>query len=318
MPVTDLVTPDYLRNTLLAGVIPLVARSGASVTDEALWAAIDEAVMVLEHEFGLALRQTRYMVREDRTRVTQFSDETYQMQTMLKRPVQRVDKLSIKLGNTEWYTLPVEWVYVASKPQAVIQIIPIALGTAQTTIATYRASFYSLFMLHGYVPAVYSVSYTAGFEHELPGVHAVAAGSRNVTVTGLTADDDLRLLMLAGNYVSLAGTMYRVSYVNADSYVLTNASPDAVSGAAVAYAYDPNILQYIGYTAAIPILATLGAAIYGYGVIGQSLRIDGLAQTKNLNPRGPFANLIDNYKLKAEEAKNAIYAEYAPVNMTVI
>lgn len=318
MPVTDLVTPDYMRTNLLAGVIPLVSRSGVAVTDEALWSAIDEAVQLLEHEFGLALRQTRYVEKETRTRVTQWSDETYQLQTMLKRPVQTVTKLAVKLGNTEWYTLPTEWVYIASKPQATIQIIPIAYGSATTTTAAYKASFYSLFSFVGYVPGLYSISYTAGFEHELPGTHAVLEGQRTVTVTGLTADDDLRVLMMAGNYVNLAGAMYRVSYVNETSYTLTNAAPADISGPAVAYNYDPNILQFIAYTAAIPILATLGAAIYGFGVIGHSLRIDGLAQTKNLNPRGPFANLIDNYKLKAEEAKTAIYAEYGPVNIMVI
>lgn len=318
MPVTDLVTPDYIRTTLLAGVIPLVARSGLAVTDESLWAAIDDAVSKLEHEFGLALRQTRYFVREDRTRVTQFSEETYQMQTMLARPVQSVEKLSIKLGNMEWYTLPKSWVYIASKPQGVLQIMPIALDEGQTTVATYRASFYSLFMLHGYMPGIYSIDYTAGFETDLPGVHTVTDGATAVTVAGLTSSDDLRTLMRAGDSVNLGGTLFRVRNVTATGYTLTAAHDGGYTGAAVAYAYDPNILQYIAYAAAIPILATLGAAIYGYGVIGQSIRIDGLAQTKNLNPRGPFANLIEEYKAKLDAIYEALHAHYAPVNMAVI
>jgi hypothetical protein len=318
MPVTDLVTPDYLRTTLLAGVIPLVTRSGAVVTDEALWAAIDDAVSKLEHEFGLALRQTRYVVGEDRTRVTHFSEETYQMQTMLARPLQSIEKLSIKLGNMEWYTLPRSWVYIASKPQAVVQIIPISLDEGQTTVATYRASFYSLFMLHGYIPGVYSVEYTAGFEKVLPGASTVVDEAIQVTVSGLAAGDDLRQYMRAGDSVNLGGAMYRVKNVSATGYTLTAPHDGGYTGEAVAYAYDPNIIQYIAYSAAVPILATLGAAIYGYGVIGQSIRIDGLAQTKNLNPRGPFANLIEEYKAKIGSIYEALHAHYAPVNMAVI
>jgi hypothetical protein len=318
MPVTDLVTPDYLRTTLLAGVIPLVARSGAVVTDEALWAAIDDAVSKLEHEFGLALRQTRYVVREDRTRVTHFSEETYQMQTMLARPLQSIEKLSIKLGNMEWYTLPRSWVYIASKPQAVVQIVPISLDEGQTTIATYRASFYSLFMLHGYIPGVYSVEYTAGFEKVLPGASTVVDEAAQVTVSGLTVGDDLRQYMRAGDSVNLGGVMHRVKNVAVGSYTLTSPHDGGYTGEAVAYAYDPNILQYIAYSAAVPILATLGATVYGYGVVGQSIRIDGLAQTKNLNPRGPFANLIEEYKAKTNSIYEALHAHYAPVNMAVI
>lgn len=318
MPITDLVNPAYVRDTLLASVIPLATRSGATISDAAIWAAIDEAVNTLENDYGLALRQMRFTVAEDRTRITQISDELYQMQTTLKRPLQSVQKLAVMLGNFEWYTLPIQWLWIASKAQGVLQIIPTAQGTAQVTSATYKAAYYSIITRMGYVPGVYSTTYTAGFETELPGVHTTTDASPVVVVTGLDADYDLRTVLLAGAHIEINGVMHRVKRVKAAEYTVTEPIVDDFAGDAVLYDYDPIILQYVAYSAAIPILATLGAAVYGAGVVGTSLRLDGLAQSKNLNPRGPFANLIDSYKERRDEAYLAIVAKYAPLNMTVI
>lgn len=324
MAVTDIVTPDYLRTRILDGVVNLITARGIALTDDGLWAKIDEAVGTLESEFGLALRQSQFSAEIDRTRITQFSDEGYQIQTSLKRPIQQVDKLSIVVGNLEWYDLPKEWVWVASANQGQVHIIPSSQGPVRLQ-ANNRAYLYTATASSGYVPGMYSISYKAGFEKDLPGVHTATGptapateGLKLVTVADLPEGTDLRTLIMAGDWVSLGGAGYRVAAVGAASYTLTVGASASFTGTGVVMRYDADILQFIGYSAAMPILASLGAVFYGPGVLGTSLRLDGLAQSNNIHPRGPFANLIDAYREKIATAKAAIYSKYAPVNMAVM
>jgi len=318
MPITDIVTPAYIRQNLLANVITLATQRGATMSDDAIWAAIDEAVNYLESEFGLALTQTVFKEEHTRTRVTQFSQETYQMQTMLKRPIQRVDRLSTMLGTQEWYNLPVEWVHLQSKEQAVIHLIPNSRGTFPTS--TQGVSLWNIWFTAGpYLPGYFRVSYRAGFEEELPWQVEVFDGERQVTVTGMGPEDDLRQVLFAREWVRVGDFVYRVERVQRDSFTLTQThTQDDFRGTVEVLRYDSDILSYVAYAAAMPILATLGAAVYGFGVIGTSIKLDGLAQSKNLNPRGPFANLMDTFKEKMEAAKSSLYSKYAPINIALI
>ena len=106
--------------------------------------------------------------------------------------------------------------------------------------------------------------------------------------------------------MSLGGTIVRIKSVQADSYTLTNPAPDDYTGAAVVMRYDAAIMAYIAYTALIPILTMLGSTLYGPGVLGTSLRLDGLAQAKNMNPRGPFAAITEQFKELAAQARQAV------------
>jgi len=319
MSITDLITPTYLKQTLLGSIIPLMTRTGVTISDDALWAAIDEAVTYLENEFGLALRKTRFVVNEDRMRIHQRSSEQYQLSVSLKRPVQEITSLSVQLGNLRWFTLPKQWVYVSSKIGGVMYLIPTSQGIGdQGSIVSYQASFYNLFRFDDFVPGYYGISYTAGFESDLLGTHTVVDGEDTVTVTGLDDDVVLQGLIGAGEYVKLGDILYRVASVSSATYRLTKVATAAYAGPAVLYAYEGDILQYVSYAAVIPILAVVGAAIYGAGIIGTSLKLDGLAQSKNINPRGPFANLADTFTQKMEASKASIYAKYASFNMVVI
>ena len=323
MAVTDIVTPDYLRTRILDGVITLITQRGITLTDDGLWAKIDEAVGLLESEFGLALRQNQYSQDIDRTRITQFSDEGYQIQTSLKRPIQAVNKLSIMVGNLEWYDLPKEWVWVASANQGQVHIIPSSQGPVRLQ-ANNRAYLYTATASSGYVPGMYYINYRAGFETDLPGTHTATGpvapatvGSKTVTVADL-GETDLRTLLFAGDWVTLGGEAYRVASVQQASYTLTVGARASFAGTAVAMRYDADVLQFIGYSAAMGILASYGAVLYGAGVTGTSLTLDGMSQSNSLNPRGVFANLIDSYREKVKNAKDAIYSKYAPVNMAVM
>jgi hypothetical protein len=316
MPITDIVTPDYLRTNLLGSIIPLVARTGQAISDDALWAAIDEAVSQLEAEFGLALTTTRFRDEGLRMRITQFTDETYNLMLALKRPVQSIERLTVNIGNQEWYDLPTEWVYITSAAQGSLQIIPTSQG-----VATYRTSASAMmrtwFVRGPYVPGFYNITYRAGFEYLLPGTHVLEAGSDQVTVTGL-GDVSLHQVLHSREWVSLGGSLMRVKSVTDAGYTVTNVSQVDHDGEAVALRYDADILSFIAYTALIPILATLGATLYGPGILGTSLRLDGLAQAKSMNPRGPFAAIIEQYTARAAQAKQAIYAKYAPMNIALI
>jgi hypothetical protein len=323
MAVTDIVTPDYLRTRILDGVVTLLTERGTTLSDDGLWAKIDEAVGLLESEFGLALRQTQYSEDIDRTRITQFSDEGFQIQTSLKRPIQQVNKLSIMVGNLEWYDLPKEWVWVASSNQGQVHIIPSSQGPVRLQ-ANNRAYLYTATASSGYVPGMYAINYRAGFEKDLPGSHAAVGpvapattGSRTVTVSGLDSTD-LRTIMSAGDWVLLGAEAYRVASVQQSTYTLTTGARASFTGTAVAMRYDADILQFIGYSAAMGILASFGAVLYGAGVTGTSLTLDGMSQSNSINPRGVFANLIDSYREKVKNSKEAIYSKYAPVNMAVM
>lgn len=320
MPITDLVTPAYIRRTVLDDIMPLITRSGVTVSDEGLYAKIDEAVSELEAQFGLALRQTRFSVSDIRIRTTQFSDDTFRIATMLRRPLQKVVHLSTNYGNSELFELPDDWVYVDSHVQAQVHIIPRLesreLGRVTSWGRHLLSSIYS-----DYMPGVFRMDYTAGFEHDLPGEHVVdteVTDTRHVTVTGLGPDDDLRQVLYAGDAVNLGGIVYRVARVAADHYRITEEPEEDYTGEAVALRYDASILQFIGYSAAMPMLANVGAMIYGPGRTGSSLRIDSLAQTKSINPRGPFANVIDMFRERVDAARAAIAAKYSPVNIALL
>lgn len=320
MPITDLVTPAYVRRTILDDIMPLITRYGATVSDDGLYSKIDEAVSELEALFGLALRQTRFATTDIQVRSTQFSEETFRIATMLRRPLQKVTRLTTNYGNSELFEMPEDWVYIDSHVQAQVHIIPkLASRELGRVLSWGRHLMGSIY--GDYMPGLYKMEYTAGFEHDLPGVHIVDTADPDpqvVVVTGLTADDDLRHVLYSGDFVNLGGDVYRVARVTAASYTVTATPEEDYTGEAVAMRYDASILQFIGYSAAMPMLANLGAMLYGPGRIGSSLRIDGLSQTKTINPRGPFANVIDQFRERMEAAKMALAAKYAPVNIALL
>lgn len=59
---------------------------------------------------------------------------------------------------------------------------------------------------------------------------------------------------------------------------------------------DPEIIEFIGMRAAIPLLMKAGLARYPAGITSQSVSRDGVSESRSLNPRGAYAGLADAYR----------------------
>ncbi len=123
-------------------------------------------------------------------------------------------------------------------------------------------------------------------------------GNFDVILTGITAYLGLQRYELIPNYWNL---QYTTGYA-------ANELP-----------YD--ILNVIGKSAAIPILAIAGDLILGAGIARQSLSIDGLSQmidsTSSATNSGYGARII-NYNKEIEESLKRLQGIYKRINFTVI
>jgi hypothetical protein len=313
MPITDIVTPAYVRE-MLPTVSFMNPRTRAEISDNVFHASIDGAVNDMEERIGFSLRTDHRRQHVERKDTLEWHGDTYQLKKMLTRPLQSVTKLTLGFPEFPQGEVDIDRVYITSNRFGQLQIMPGALrfmgnvydgswggygGAGVTSDGHYLAAFIK-------------VDYHAGFDVQLAGTHTVAASSSTVTVTDDTTE--VAYSLEPGQYVKIGGMVRRIhSVVDAATYTVSTPFDSAYTGIAIHLTYPSIAIEAVTNLAAIPLLAAAGTLLYGAGVTGKQLHIDGMSQRKGINPLGPYAVLSGALKERAEANIRTLYGSYTPV-----
>lgn len=308
MPITDILTPDYVKNAVTP-TVRYIDREGRPVSEDAFYRAIDNAVSIVEGRTGLSLRIDHRKLVEERKDSLEWHDATWHLKKPLRRPIQSVTRLGFQYGNYDPAWLPADWVHIPSKNMGQVQIVP---GPTGINLSLSNLWFPTTWDQGAHFMAgLIKVEYYAGFDKLLEGTHTVGASSTTVTITGA---DDLAYDFEPGQWVKLGGTVRRISQVvDGTTYKVTHPSGTAYAGTAIHLQYPSTVLAAVGGLAGAAMLEVAGTLLYGAGVTGKSLQMDGMSQTKGFNPKGPYAQWRQELLEAAEKAMVALHAEYTPI-----
>lgn len=309
MPITDIITPDYIKNAVLP-TVRFVGRDGAPVVDDYFYRSIDNAVAEVEELTGLTLRTDHRRLHEERHDSLEWHDETFYLKKTLRRPLRSVEKISIVWANFPGYALEPERTLVRSNKYGQVQIVPGPTLSSHPFFLTYWGVGWN--DRPEYMPGLIKIDFYAGFDAVLLGTHNTTANSNTVTITNDTTSAAYKLE--SGQWVKINGVVRRISaVVDGSTYKVSGTFPSTYSGEAVHLSYPGSALSAVSALAAIPMLSLAGTLIYGAGVTGKSLAIDGMSQSKGIDPRGPYANWQKELRNAADNAMRALHSDYTPV-----
>lgn len=307
MPITDVLTPEYIKKAVLP-TVRFEDKTGKCVADDFFYAAIDSAIADVEAFVGISLRVDHRKQNIEFKDTLEWHDETFFLKKMLTRPLRSVEKLTIGIPTMPQGEVDIERVHLTSNRFGQIQILPGAVNY----FTPYFTAAAAYFPTSHYVPAYLKVTFTAGFDVPLPGEHTTATGSTTVVITG--DDTDSAYNLEPGSWVKVNGEVRRVkSVISGTSYTVSAPFTVTDSNQAIHLTYPASAYQAVSALAALPLLSLAGSLLYGAGVTGKVLGIDGMVQRKGIDPRGPYANWQGELQKKADEAKRALYSEYTPV-----
>lgn len=307
MPINDVLTPEYIKKAVLP-TVRFEDRTGKLVADDVFYAAIDGAIADVESFVGFSLRVDHRKQNVEHKDILEWHDEMFFLKKMLTRPLRTVESLTVGLPTMPQGEVQVERVHITSNRFGQVQILPGAVNY----LSPYFSSAVAYYPTSHYIPAFIKVTFTAGFDVRLPGEHTTVSGSDTVAI--VNDDTDSAYNLEPGSWVKVNGEVRRVkSITNGTSYKVTTPYSVTESGEAIHLTYPASAYQAVSALAALPLLSLAGSLLYGPGVTGKVLGIDGMLQRKGIDPRGPFANWQGELQKKADEAKRALYAEYAPV-----
>jgi hypothetical protein len=309
MPITDIITPEYMKNAVLP-TVRFVSRDGVPVGDDFFLRMVDNAVGEVEEMTGLTLRTDHRKLHEERHDSLEWHDETFYLKKTLRRPLQRVEKISIVWANFPGYALEPERTLLRSNKYGQVQIVPGPTLSSHPFFLTYWGVGWN--DRPEYMPGLIKIDFYAGFDKLLAGTHSVSANSNTVTVTNDTTSVAYGLEV--GQWVKIGGQVRRISsVVDGSTYKVNGVFTSTYSGDAIHLSYPSTALAAVSALAAIPMLSMAGSLVYGAGVTGKSLSIDGMSQSKGLDPRGPYANWQKELRAVADNAMRALHADYTPV-----
>jgi hypothetical protein len=309
MPITDIITPEYIKNAVLP-TVKFVGRDGTPVSDDYFYRSIDNAVAEVEEMTGLTLRTDHRKLHEERHDSLEWHDETFYLKKTLRRPLRKVDKISIVWANFPGYDLEPDRTLLRSNKYGQVQIVPGPTLSTHPFFLTYWGVGWN--DRPEYMPGLIKIDFYAGFDSLLVGTHNTVANSNTVTITDDTTNAAYGLE--SGQWVKIGGHPRRIAaVVNGSTYKVSGTFPATYSGEAIHLAYPGSALSAVSALAAIPMLSLAGTLIYGAGVTDKHLQIDGMRQAKSIDPRGPYANWQKELRLAAESAMRALHSDYTPV-----
>lgn len=313
MPVTDIITPDYIRNAILP-TIKFVDRSGNPIPDDFFYQRIDTAVSTVEGRTGITLRADYRKLHEERHDSLEWHDGTWFLKKPLKRPIREVERFGFVYGNFTPDYLPSDWIYLASKKMGQVQIIP---GPTGVNLRTFHYWFPHPWDTGAhYMAGLVKIDYYAGYDVPVDGTHTVAAGSTNVVITGAT---DIALDFQPGDWVKLGANVRRIaSVIDGQTYRLSAPATAAHASSAIHLQYPGVVLTAVSGLVGAAVLELMGTLLYGPGVTAKSLSMDGMSQSKGFNPRGPYASWRQELLDAAEKAMTALYIDHTPIRSFAI
>lgn len=274
----DILTVQFLKNTTIAGV-DLTLDDGTPFPDEIFEKSIEQAVAMVELDLGIVI--TPFSIKGERHDVDLDDRHSHYLMSLDLKPLISVDKLTIRVGNTEKAELPVDYATIGSHLQSKINLIPTS-ATAGNLRFVSGVPFLvgDVFNPYSRFPLYFSIDYTAGFTFE-EGTATIPDGENEVTIN------------LANTYSSTIYPTFTITEANngaglrmveSGSDSIKVSARTAPSGGDLTFTYsvnnlDPMILRACQLVASYLPLNVAGDLIAGAGIAQQHVGIDGLSQT---------------------------------------
>ncbi len=272
MSIREIITPDLLKATFIAGV-DLTFDDGTPYTDTMYEMAIDSAISMIEQDLQINIDPVS--TSEERHDSRDAERDSYFLMKLDNRPVVSVDKISIRHGNYKPIDLPAAWTNLILPRHGHVQIIPTSesLGGFMFTQGGYV--YPSLLLAnYQYFPGYFSVDYTSGFQYD-EGDFVIPAGAKGQT---LTIDFSEKMIDKATVYFS--DNRLVVKKMTPTSFIIKTTEelllPLDVEWKATTC--PPALVKAILMIASMLPLDIAGDLIAGAGIAQQLISVDGLSQ----------------------------------------
>jgi hypothetical protein len=316
--ITDIITPDFIRNTYMFGV-DKTDDDGTDFPDEMFYVAITSAIQVLESELSIVLRDNKTVTAE-RHDVRSWEGDTYYLKVMDKRPILEITELAIRFAAFQASILPISWAHVVAPKQGQVQIMPGPEGLEGFAFSGGVPILgIDVLVPREYTPRWLQYSYIAGFEEDLTGTVEVVKASAIVAGTDTLFTSELHEL----DFVKINGETKRVLAINSDTELVCNTkfADDAVSQTVRYLNYPLAIIDAVGLLSSMLPFDTAGDLIIGAGISSLSLSMDGISQsiqtTSGVENSGYGARLIQ-YRKRLESLLTTLKGAYKATRVMVI
>lgn len=325
----NVITTELLRNTVLVG-IDLTDDQGNPYPDDLFEAAIRQSISVLESE--LQININKFRTRGERHDAIAQNRRSWWSMTMDRRPLKKVDKLSISYGNYPETQVPLEWVNITSEVGGSLSLIPTA---AVIGAFNFNNSIpllidpISNFSYHDRVPAYFKFDYESGFnfiegEITIPQNQTellnIAIGETLVDRPNITFEvvDDGN-----GNLAGAVPPTIQAFDIGDDSFSVEISAAGLVGDVVLKYklhTVPDALIKAILYMSAMLPLDTAGDLIVGAGIAAFRLGVDGLSQeintTSSATNSGYGARMI-SYRTQLKAAVQSLKSKYTSTKLGV-
>lgn len=318
MPITDIITPQWIRDQYLYG-IDLTDDDGNAFPDELFRQQIDMAVDLIETEFDVQLNGNRSVV-DERHDTTLYHGKSFYMVYLDHRPVLSIDELKVQYGEFEPNKIPKSWAHVFSKDQGQVQIIVSPEGLAGTLI-TGGIPFVGIsgMQFRHYTPGWWVYSYTAGFESTATGTVSVSNGDDKITGTDTKFTSELK----RHQWVLVGDQARKVKKVSSDTQatVYNNWTENESGEDLWRLDYPNSIIESVSLLASLLPLDTAGDLILGAGVFNKTVSMDGLSQSvqKLGSAENPgFGARSNQYIKRLQQASQIVRRRFRMPKMAIL
>lgn len=327
--IRDIITPQYLKDTLLFG-IDLTDDSGNDYPDDLFEACIDQSVSVIENELGITIDE--YSNKGERHDGYSGNKYSFWGSQLDYRPVKSVDKVEITYGNYPSTSIPLAWVNISSPEAGSIHLIP-----TSETLGTFTFSNslplltdpITAFRAYERVPAYFNYDYTAGFNFI---EQTITIPQNSTEVLDIAIGENL---IAKPNFVfeivddgngNIAGApVPKIKSFNAheDKYSIRITITPTVGDATIKvklHTVPQAMVKAISYMAAMLPLDTAGDLALSAGVGAFALEVDGLKQniqsTASATSAAYGARML-SYRRQLKDAVSIIKARYKIAGLAI-
>lgn len=324
----NIITTDLLKKTVLVG-IDLTDDQGNPYPDELFESAIRQSISVLENELEININSHR--TRGERHDAIAQNRRSWWSMCMDRRPLKKVDKLSISYGNYPETEVPLEWVNITSEVGGSLSLIPTAAVIGAFNFSNsipLLVDPISNFSYHDRVPAYFKFDYVSGFnyiEQEITipvntnEVLNIALGEQLVDRPNFT------FTVIDDGNGNVGGVPLDVQAfdIGDDTYSLEIATTPLLNDAVIKvqiHTVPESLIKAILYMAAMLPLDTAGDLIVGAGIAAFRLGIDNLTQeintTSSATNSGYGARML-SYKAQLKNAVKQLKKKYTSTKLGV-
>jgi|13_taG_2_1085334.scaffolds.fasta_scaffold06205_2 hypothetical protein len=324
----DIVTPQFLKDTFIAGV-DLTLDDGSAYPDIMFEHSIASALRMIENELGIIVDDT--VITGERHDAMSDSRRAWWPISTDHRPLKEVDDIAITYGNYQPTSIPLSWVNIASENTGAFHLIPSAetLGTFSFSNAIpLLIDPITNYSYYRQVPSYFRLKYKAGFNF-IKKTITIPQGQTSITV------DLGELLVDRPNFI-FDVTQTGLADANAVHTVRGYGGPRSKE-VEIRLATAPNnadciielkvhtvpevLIRCVGLLAAILPLDVAGDLIIGAGIARFNIGVDNLRQevdtTSSATNSGYGARIL-SYKNTLKAYVKALKADYQTPKFGVI